>query len=194
MGSRDRDHGFFGPGRRGHWMTTFSGVQFWPEDPEPGEIKIEDIAHALSNLCRFGGHCGDFYSVAQHSVLVSLRLETIEERRYGLLHDASEAYIQDLVPAIKGRIWGYKTIEGYLLDSIFSKFRLNTSIPPSIKIVDLRILATEARDLMPKGCLDYWRMKDDPYTDMEIDPWPPAVAKKRFLEAFTNLFEGSFSV
>lgn len=180
--------------RRGYWMTTFSGMKFWPEDPRPEEILILDIAHALSNLCRFGGHCWKFYSVAQHSVLVSERLATIEEKRWGLLHDAAEAYMQDLVPAIKGRITGYKTIEGDLASEIFHKFGLTKAHPASIKEVDVRMLATEARDLMPLNCLNYWRLNAVPYDDLTIAPWDPTIAKKHFLSRFADLFDGSFSV
>lgn len=57
--------------RAGDWMQTFTGRQFWPMDPRPEDLDILDIAHALSLLCRFGGHCQRFYSVAEHSVHVS---------------------------------------------------------------------------------------------------------------------------
>ena len=57
--------------RKGDWMQTFLGIQFWPMEPRVDEIQIEDIAHALSNQCRFAGHCSTFYSVAQHSVMVA---------------------------------------------------------------------------------------------------------------------------
>jgi len=64
--------------RNGDWIQTFSGLQFWPLDPRPDEINIEDIAHALSLQCRFGGHCNRFYSVADHSIHVSMLVENSE--------------------------------------------------------------------------------------------------------------------
>ena len=57
--------------RKGDWMQTYTGRQFWPIDPRANEVHIEDIAHALSMMCRYNGHCRTFYSVAEHSVLVS---------------------------------------------------------------------------------------------------------------------------
>ena len=57
--------------RVGDWIQVYTGGQFWPLDPRPEEIHIEDIAHALALTCRFTGHCREFYSVAQHSLLVS---------------------------------------------------------------------------------------------------------------------------
>src|SRR5262245_27549306 len=100
--------------RIGDWMQTISGRKFWPLDPRPEEVCIEDIGHALSLVCRFGGHCHTFYSVAEHSVRVSLLAEdmakssahwTDENIRMialsGLLHDAAEAYIGDMVRPLK---------------------------------------------------------------------------------------------
>ena len=81
--------------RKGDWMQTHSGIQFWPLDPRPEDILIEDIAHALSNQCRFAGHCCFHYSVAQHSVLVSENVPA-QDAMWGLLHDAGEAYLVDL--------------------------------------------------------------------------------------------------
>jgi len=102
------------------WMATFSGKPFTPMHPDPGSIDLPSIAHALSNICRFGGHCKRFYSVAQHSVLVKRQAahlleeaqrddQSIVERlvdlgnimRAALLHDAAEAYIGDVIQPIK---------------------------------------------------------------------------------------------
>jgi hypothetical protein len=88
----------------GPYIQTISGGN--PFDPDPGEIEIEDIALALSHQCRFGGHCRVFYSVAQHSCLVS---DLVIERGgnlaalWALLHDASEAYLVDLPHPLKHR-------------------------------------------------------------------------------------------
>ena len=70
------------------FIGTFSGLRFWPLDPNPEKILIDDIAHALAHQCRFGGHASRFYSVAEHSVHVS-RLCLPEHALWGLLHDVA---------------------------------------------------------------------------------------------------------
>jgi len=82
------------------FLPTCSGRRVHLLNPSPDEIAIEDIAHALSHACRFAGHVPSYYSVAQHSVLVS---ELLDERTalWGLLHDASEAYLHDLTRPLK---------------------------------------------------------------------------------------------
>ena len=69
--------------RGGDWMQTYSGFQFWPLDPRPEEIHVIDIAHSLANQCRYAGHCREFYSVAQHSVL--LKLPMAEARGFTMM-------------------------------------------------------------------------------------------------------------
>ena len=91
--------------RNGSWLQTYTGIQFWPLDPRPEEIDIQDIAHALSLLCRFNGHCQRFYSVAEHSVHVSTILAP-EFGLWGLLHDAAEAYLSD-IPVWSNNSCGY---------------------------------------------------------------------------------------
>lgn len=73
---------------RSDWIATFTGGVFFPLAPRVEDVRISDIAHALSMLCRFAGHTRGFYSVAQHSVLVS-RLCSQQDALWGLLHDAS---------------------------------------------------------------------------------------------------------
>ena len=88
---------------RGDWLQTFTGRQFWPLGPEPTDIVIEDIGHALGSLCRFNGHCKAFYSVAQHSILVSRACEKhgLVAAFRGLMHDASETYLLDVPKPLK---------------------------------------------------------------------------------------------
>ena len=91
-------------------MVTYTGKEFYPLDPNPADIDIKDIAHALSNCCRFAGHIKSFYSVAQHSVIVSELCEP-ENALAGLLHDASEAYLSDIARPVKYT----EQMEGYRL-------------------------------------------------------------------------------
>ena len=83
--------------RTGPWMLTATGHRFFLNDPRPEDIHIEDIAHALANICRFGGHSRTFYSVAEHSILVAEILRQDSQPRHvifaGLMHDAAEAYV-----------------------------------------------------------------------------------------------------
>src|SRR5687767_13374438 len=96
--------------RKGDWICTYQGIQFWPLDPKPEDVSIIDIAHALSNVCRFGGHSRWFYSVSQHSYYVSLYTRP-ENALYALLHDAPESYIGDCVRPLKPYLTNFQSIE-----------------------------------------------------------------------------------
>lgn len=82
------------------WIQTYTGKRFWPLSPEKGEICIEDISWALSNMPRFTGHCNRFYSVAEHCLKVSQHCPR-GLKLAGLLHDASEAYLCDIASPVK---------------------------------------------------------------------------------------------
>ncbi len=181
--------------RRGDWIATYTGKQFWPLDPRPEEVCIEDIAHALSNICRFTGHCRHFYSVAQHSLFVSRHLPD-ELKLAGLLHDAAEAYLADIArpvkPFIEARIEDKSTwirhIEYQILDCIHVCFgvKFDQDVLDAIEDVDLRALATERRDLMPM--LPAWDIdgKVKPF-DRAVIPMNPLTAEEFFLLRFKEL-------
>lgn len=162
-----------------NWIQTATGRVFYPLDPRPEEIFIEDIAHALSNLCRYGGHCRDFYSVAQHSVLVSRALPD-EHKLWGLLHDATEAYLVDVPRPIKRFLGGYEVAEDRLHVVIAERFGLPPEIPAEVKRVDNAILVDEMNQLMPMGL-------PEPALGIAIDPWPPIIARDVFLREFERL-------
>lgn len=103
--------------RSGDWIQTATGGQFWPMDPQPDEIDINDIAHALAMLCRFGGHCLRFYSVAEHSVLLSHAVPP-EHALWALLHDATEGYLVDMPRPIKAFLPGYKEAEAGIVRAV----------------------------------------------------------------------------
>jgi hypothetical protein len=132
-----------------HAIRTISGILFWPFEPRLEDIYIEDIAHALSQVCRFTGHTKQFYSVAQHSVLVS-RLCEPEDALHGLLHDASEAYLGDVSRPIKHRpeFAAYRASEAQLQALIYQRFGLEVVEPASVKVADTKALHVELRDLM----------------------------------------------
>ena len=156
-------------GVRSDWILTYTGRQFCLGDPRPEDVDIEDIAHALSLICRFTGHCLRFYSVAEHSLLVVRNLPK-KCQAWGLLHDAAEAYVNDLARPLKtsARLSDYRLIEDRILYVVLGRFGLQPRglpgawIPPEVKQADLRALATERRDLMnPSG--PEWNLGVEPY-------------------------------
>lgn len=107
-------------------IMTYSGEFFDPCEPDPKLIKIEDIAHALSLLCRSGGHFPSFYSVGQHCISCA---DEAAARKYSddvqlacLLHDASEAYIADITRPVKYRLTQYLDFERALQNEIYEKY------------------------------------------------------------------------
>ena len=174
--------------RKGDWIQTFTGVQFWPLDPRPEEIVIEDIAHALSNQCRFSGHVRKFYSVAEHLVRVANRIQD-PHKLWGLLHDASEAYMVDLARPLKhfSRLGdAYREIEEPLMRCICTRFGLSPAEPLEVKIADNNLLVTEKRDLMGPGPAK-WREEIFQPLSETINPWYPEVAEKAFLAMYYEL-------
>jgi uncharacterized protein len=170
------------------WIQTHSGRRFNPTDPNPDAIVIQDIAHALSMQCRFTGHCKKFYSVAQHSVLVS-HICNEEDALWGLLHDASEAYLIDVPRPLKrsGKIQGYIEFEAQMQVAICNRFGLPHKEPPSVKKADTKLLATEARDLMSPLHADW--VQPVPPLPFTIEAWSPDKAKDMFMQRFFELTE-----
>jgi uncharacterized protein len=173
--------------RNGDWIQLHNGAPFWPLDPRPEEIDIETIAHALSMLCRFGGHATRFYSVAEHSVYVSRMVPPVDAL-WALLHDATEAYLVDLPRPIKGMLPGYKAAEDRLMGVIAERFGLTQDMPVSVKDADWRMLFTE-RDQVMHPSLIPWETKGKPY-DLTITGLPPEAARVAFLTRFEDLTRG----
>lgn len=169
------------------WIETYSGGKFYIHNLEESDINIEDIAHSLSNLCRFNGHTKEFYSVAQHSVIVSYMCN-LEEALEGLLHDATEAYLGDLSKPFKETTeYGkhYKVIEDRLALHIEKVFGINSCSQHSIKIADVKALLMEKRDLM--GDVPWeWSVDWDIPSDIII-PLPPKESKELFLNRYKEL-------
>src|ERR1700678_969484 len=124
------------------WINTFTGKKLFPLNPREEDICIEDIAHALSNICRFTGHVLNFYSVAQHSVLVSY-LCNAENALWGLLHDSQEFACQDISSPLKKtpEFASYRVMEANFQKVICQKFGLSEQEPPDVKKADLLLLA-----------------------------------------------------
>lgn len=129
------------------WIITATGKKFDLDNITPDQIDIEDIAEALAKECRFAGHCIGFYSVARHSLLVADNLPT-GYRLYGLLHDAPEAYIKDMPSPVKHYLYIYKGLEIAIWKAIAERYSLLPIMPDVVKEMDMRIFATEWRDLI----------------------------------------------
>ena len=175
--------------RKGDWCQTFTGRAVYPLDMRPEDVCLVDIAHALAMQCRFAGHCREFYSVAQHSLLVCDEVIALggdeDEARWGLLHDASEAYLVDLPAPVKRSVSGYTDLEARAQAAIALHFGLVWPFPAVVNMADLVLLATEARDLMappPQA----WRPMPPPRTE-PIGTLSWLTAQMLFLERCAEL-------
>lgn len=169
--------------REGDWFQTYTGVRFYPYDPRPEDVNIEDIAHHLSLLCRFNGAVRTFYSVAQHSVLVSRNVPP-GMALWGLLHDAAEAYLGDMVRPLKMGMPQYRAVEERVLGAVAAKFLLLWPPSGAVKVADQVLLSTERRDLLPHALR--WREGEAPLIE-PIVPWDSVTAEQQFLLRFREL-------
>lgn len=176
-------------------LKLFSGLFFDPAQPDPSLVHIGDIAHSLSNLCRFGGHCQPFYSVAQHSVEVKRRLQragqTPHVQLWGLLHDAPEAYsgFGDIVGPLKP-YWVSAIEGGIMRDAICPAFGLGWRMPSLVKVADREAVALEARELMgaeDRELRERWNLQPPPADAVLPSPLSAIEAHGLFLREFEDL-------
>lgn len=132
------------------WIQTYTGKKFDLFHPRPENVDIVDIAHALSMQCRFNGHVNRFYSVAEHSVRLSDNV-SLKAVKYGLLHDAAEAYVGDIIKPVKTA--ENRSLEDAILEVILARFGVEVTpdILAEVKEADLRMLKTEKEALQPPG-------------------------------------------
>ncbi|MBM7346188.1 HD family hydrolase [Pantoea coffeiphila] len=171
------------------WINTLSGKHFSFTDIDAETITIEDIAGALSNLCRFTGHVQDFYSVAQHSVYVS-RLVPPEMALEALLHDAAEAYCGDVSSPLKAFLPDYQVIEHRVDQFIRGKFDLPVTMSTQVKRADLIMLATERRDFDMDDGTPWPVLEGIECADFMIYPLTPRQARVQFLQRYNELKGG----
>jgi len=147
--------------RKGAWIGTYTGIHFYPLDPLPEDVCIEDIAHSLSQICRFNGHTKGFYSVALHCLNVAKYLKKWGYdglvQLCGLLHDAPEAYIGDVTRPFKlcltdiGCLKAFDDIEDSVTIAIYKHFELpspDEKTQEVVKMADDYVLALEAKRFM----------------------------------------------
>lgn len=176
---------------RGKWIQTFSGKQFYALDPQPDDICIEDIAHALSRMCRYAGHCNKFYSVAEHSFLVAENLAP-EYQLAGLLHDASEAYLVDIPRPFKSYLGNYYELEEKIMDAIYAKYAITHGFHDEVKKVDNAILIDERhQNLSTHGASDeeWCGIPGIQGMGIQLKFWTPDEAEQQFLAFFDALME-----
>jgi 5'-deoxynucleotidase YfbR-like HD superfamily hydrolase len=179
----------------GSAIQTYSGRRFSPLEPDAAQIDIRDIAHALANLCRFGGHCSSFYSIGQHSCVVADAVEASAADATtvlcALLHDASEAYLGDLPHPVKHRSpLGdlYREIEAPLQAAILARFGLPADTPPLVKRIDRAALAAERVALMRPADDEWWPELDGVEAlEIAVESWEPGRAAREFLARFERL-------
>lgn len=173
----------------GAWITTYSGKQLFPLAPTEDAIDIIDIAHHLALINRFTGATMEPYSVAEHSVRVSYVVPP-EHALWGLLHDASEAYLSDMSRPLKhgtqiGEV--YLEVEKNMMAAICRKFGLSTEEPPQVKGADDILVMTEKRDLLRNNLKHPdWGINAEPLRTY-IHPMDWRRAKARFLERYREL-------
>ncbi len=147
-------------GRVGDWCQTISGGLYWPVDPRSRDIVLEDIVHATSQICRFGGHCKRPYSVLEHSVLVSAVVAP-EHALQGLAHDFTEAYVGDMVRPLKSSVAGYAEIEDQHWSAICLALGVAYHLHPTVKQADNNVLLAEKEALLAP-CKHTWSVPGTP--------------------------------
>jgi len=180
------------------WITTYSDKRFNLFGDDPSEICIEDIGHALSNQCRYTGHVTHFYSVAQHSVLVTSIVEWLGgnqgEQRQALFHDASEAYLSDMAAPFKAQVVGYHKLEAMIEKRIEEKYQLIGKCD-IVKKADWLALFVEAENLINADSRDWvgWDEHGQEAQELRIEiiPQLPRDAKSAF---FAKAFDLGFGI
>lgn len=173
-------------GGRMSWILTATGGTFDYLEACVADVDVVDIASALSKLCRFAGHTRQFYSVAQHSVMVS-RLLPPEMALAGLLHDATEAYLVDLPSPLKALLPGYRMLERRVWELVAARFDLPRELPAEVHRADLIMLATERRDLMMPCDVPWPQLGGVVPLESPIEPWAPGRAAGLFIDRYVEL-------
>jgi uncharacterized protein len=182
-------------------IQTYSGIWIDLEKPSPEDILVPDVAHHLSNICRFTGAVRRGYSVAQHCCLVSKLVQEDhvwslnELRLQGLLHDASEAYLGDVATPLKKLLPDYRILEDRMQQAVISRFDLKVKDFEHLKLYDRMALIIERQSLMgPKHPVwDKYKMEFPPDYDFDymlerVVPQTPEQAEKEWLDMFNTLW------
>lgn len=184
---------FLSPDKRSSWLQTISGRRVSVLDPQPEEIFLEDIIPTIAKQCRFNGHCSEFYSVAQHCVLGAqfalFHWDNEEIAREFLLHDATEAYMGDLIRPVKVMLPEFSKIEGGFWKAISAKFKIPEEHTEKCKLLDNIMVTWEKRDLLPNS--EEWPNLPDisKYNLLKIESWSWQDAIINYEHMYNQLFE-----
>ena len=168
------------------WIATYTARKFHAWTPSVDEISIQDIAHHLATINRYNGAARFPLSVAQHSLMVMERVADPALKLTALLHDASEAYIMDVPRPWKPFIHGYKELEDIVMKTISEKFGLVWPLPQQVKVVDRKMLYTEASQLLPGAD---WIQYQEAYNGMPIKEMHWREVEAIFLQVFAGLYK-----
>ncbi len=169
-------------------IETFTGRRFYLLHPEDSDIQLVDIAHALSQICRFAGHSSHFYSVAEHSVRVAAIVPK-EIKLAALLHDAAEAYMGDISRPLKTILrdrMDFDAIENRIQAAIDDHLRVDPVADVRVRWADNVLLRTEGLDLMNNSDEWHWPVGLHPLKE-RIIPWTADEAMVRFLCSYDAL-------
>lgn len=171
------------------WIGLLSGAQFNYNRPEESDVTLDDLASALSNICRFSGHLPCFYSVAQHLVNASY-LVPPEDAFDALMHDTAEAFTNDLPTPLKWALPIFKKLEVKIESAMAEKFSFNYPYPASVKAADTVMLLLEKKYVKKddREWPNYQDIEFEQYYDLvDLKPWQPCRAKREFLERYEEL-------
>ena len=166
------------------YLSTYTGKKFFPFDPRPEQICIEDIAHGAFDALP-PGQCPYFYSVAEHSIyLVHFLPDNLQLE--GLLHDASEAYLADLPRPVKAGLPEYKAIEARVERVIAEKLGLPFPMAPEVKAADQALLKHEVFSFF--GAERYFEDFGEEYTGagVALAGMSPGYAERGFLDLYAS--------
>ncbi len=171
------------------WIGLLSGATLNYNDPGSSEVTIDDLAAALSNVCRFSGHLPCFYSVAQHLVNTS-RIVKPELAYDALMHDTSEAFTNDIPTPLKWALPVFKELEARIEEAMGKRFGFTYPYHPDVKLADTQMLLLEKKYIKQDEhkWINYQDIEFEHLVDLvDLKPWQPIRAKREFLERYEEL-------
>lgn len=169
------------------WLSTFSGTRVSVMNPKPEQIDIKDISVAIAKQCRFNGHCSRFYSVAEHcarGASLAYQLYGKEVAKEFLLHDATEAYMGDLIRPVKRMIPKFEAMEQKFWEAISTKFNLPYIHSKEVHYLDNVMVVWEKQWLLPNS--EPWPNLPD-ISSFNLPELVP-VSWERAQEIYENMF------